>query len=167
MPADKPKQKAWLMELVDYISDDNTLYAEERSADDAGAALAIKQDADALLQATSFDDSQFERLYQRVLALYDPAGDDDTDHSIGNLTLLDRGTNRRYKNAVFPIKRATIIALDKKATFVPLCTKNVFLKYYSKQVDKMLFWQAQDSEDYQQAIAESLAGLFSGTGVHV
>ena len=113
------------MELVDYISDDNTLYAEERSADDAGAALAIKQDADALLQATSFDDSQFERLYQRVLALYDPAGDD-TDHSIGNLLNPARQKNRRYKNAVFPIKRATIIALDQSYICSLMYQKCVF-----------------------------------------
>lgn len=166
MPADKAKQKIWLTQLVSYISDDNTLLAEERSANDADTARTIKNDAEALLQAGSFDESLFEKLYLRALRLYDPVTDDETDHSLGNLTLLDSATNRGYQNAVFPIKRATIIALDKKATFVPLCTKNVFLKYYSKQVDKMLFWQAKDSEDHQLAITASIHGLFCGTGVY-
>jgi hypothetical protein len=166
MPNDKGKQKAWLENVVDYISDDNTLNAEERSESDAQTAHMIKNDACKLLQTTAFDDTQFIALYQRVIALYDPFDDDYADHSIGNLTLLDRATNRSYKNAVFPIKRATIISLDKKATFVPLCTKNVFLKYYSKQVDKMLYWKSKDSEDHQQAMVESIYGLFRGTGVH-
>lgn len=166
MPADRGKQKAWLENVVDYISDDNTLCSKERAAEDAHIARSLKDDANRLVQTMSFDDAQFEALYQRVLALYDPVSDDDADHSIGNLTLLDSATNRGYRNAVFPIKRATIIALDKKATFVPLCTKNVFLKYYSKQVDKMLFWEAKDSEDHQQAIISSISGLFCGEGVH-
>jgi hypothetical protein len=167
MPTDKNKQKAWLMNVIDYISDDKTINAEERPEDDANTALSLKEDAKKLVYATSFDTQQFETMFQRVLSLYDPGGDDDVDNSIGNLTLLDSTTNRSYKNAVFPIKRATIIAFDKKATFVPLCTKNVFLKYYSHQVDKMLYWEAKDSEDHQMAMVDSIYGIFCGEGVHV
>ena len=166
MPADKNKQKNWLEQVIAYISEDHIRYAENYNKEDDSIAIAIKNDADTLLNATGFNDNQFEGLYQRVLALYDPSSDDETDHSIGNLTLLDSATNRSYQNAVFPIKRATIIALDKKATFVPLCTKNVFLKYYSKQVDKMLYWEARDSDDHQKAMVESIYGLFCGKGVH-
>lgn len=78
------------------------------------------------MDSTSFDNDQFEAIYMRVISHYDPRGDEDVDNSIGNLTLLDSSTNRSYKNAVFPIKRARIITLDKEATFVPLCTKNAF-----------------------------------------
>ena len=105
-------------------------------------------------------------MYDKVREHYDPDGNEDVDNSIGNLTLLDSSTNRSYQNAVFPIKRSRIIALDKKATFVPLCTKNAFLKYYSKQVDKMLFWETRDSEDHQRAMVEMLFGFFQGVGVH-
>jgi len=44
---------------------------------------------------------------------------------------LDAETNRSYKNAVFPVKRREILNRDRDGTFVPLCTKNVFLKCYS------------------------------------
>jgi len=90
---------------------------------------------------------------------------EEVDNGIGNLTLLDSSTNRSYQNAVFPIKRKIIISLDKKATFVPLCTKNVFLKYYSKKVDKMMFWEGQDSLDYQKAMLDMLYGFFKARGV--
>lgn len=48
---------------------------------------------------------------------------------IGNLTLLNAKINRSYGNAIFPAKRQEIIKHDKNGSFIPLCTKNVFLKY--------------------------------------
>ena len=50
--------------------------------------------------------------------------------NISNLALLDDETNRGYGNAMFFIKRKKIIENDKQGIFVPICTKNVFLKYY-------------------------------------
>lgn len=165
MPNSKDKQKAWLENVVAYISSDESIEAEESDTDANNEELSIKLEATELLQ-TNFNNDQFESVYNKVRAHYDPDGNEDVDNSIGNLTLLDSRTNRSYQNAVFPIKRARIIALDKKATFVPLCTKNAFLKYYSKQVDKMLYWEAKDSEDHQRAMVEMLLGFFKGVGVH-
>ncbi|MAD76708.1 DUF262 domain-containing protein [Pseudoalteromonas sp. TB51] len=166
MPNSKDKQKAWLENVVAYISSDESKEAEESGVDKNSQELSIKLEATELLQATNFNNDQFEAVYDRVRAHYDPDGNEDVDNSIGNLTLLDSRTNRSYQNTVFPIKRARIIALDKKATFVPLCTKNAFLKYYSQQVDKMLYWEAKDSEDHQRAMVEMLLGFFQGVGVH-
>jgi hypothetical protein len=166
MPNSKDKQKAWLGNVVSYISDDlhNDLDGSATGANNEEQNIKIK--AQALLDATTFDNDQFEAIFDNVREHFDPSGNEDVDNSIGNLTLLDSSTNRSYQNAVFPIKRSRIIALDKKATFVPLCTKNVFLKYYSKQVDKMLFWETKDSEDHQKAMTEMLLGFFNGVGVH-
>ncbi|MCW8107141.1 DUF262 domain-containing HNH endonuclease family protein [Alteromonas ponticola] len=166
IPNSKDKQKAWLENVVAYISSDETPETEESDVDVNNEELSIKLEATELLQAASFNNDQFEAVYDKVRAYYDPDSNEDVDNSIGNLTLLDSRTNRSYQNAVFPIKRARIIALDKKATFVPLCTKNAFLKYYSKQVDKMLYWEAKDSEDHQRAMVEMLLGFFQGVGVH-
>ncbi len=166
MPNSKDKQKAWLENVVAYISSDESKEAEESGVDKNSQELSIKLEATELLQATNFNNDQFEAVYDRVRAHYDPDGNEDVDNSIGNLTLLDSRTNRSYQNTVFPIKRARIIALDKKATFVPLCTKNAFLKYHSQQVDKMLYWEAKDSEDHQRAMVEMLLGFFQGVGVH-
>ncbi|WP_418358878.1 GmrSD restriction endonuclease domain-containing protein [Shewanella basaltis] len=166
MPNSKDKQKAWLENVVDYISSDELLEIDTSKAETMSDEQKIKLEAQALLKTTTFNNDQFETLYNKVRKHYDPDGNEDVDNSIGNLTLLDSSTNRSYQNAVFPIKRSRIIALDKKATFVPLCTKNAFLKYYSKQVDKMLFWETKDSQDHQRAMVEMLFGFFQGVGVH-
>ncbi len=107
------------------------------------------------------NDDDFEAIYLRILAHFDEEEGTEAENGIGNLALLDSGTNRGYKNAVFPIKREEILNKDKAGTFVPLCTRNVFLKAYSEKVDKMLFWGAEDQSDYRNAIAETLTRFFT------
>ena len=164
MPESKDKQEQWLEQVIEYISDNNTL-AEPAllPPNDLAEAQLIKTQAINLC-STSFTKDQFKDIYDRVIKLYDPNSNDEVDSSIGNLTLLDSSTNRSYKNAIFPIKRKRIIELDKQATYVPLCTKNVFLKYYSKNVDKMLYWETKDSEDYQEAMLDIMTDFFTETG---
>ena len=160
MPKNQDTQKRWLEQVVYYISDDDVVDQEKHLSDkQLTAAQSIKEQA-TRLNIASFTPSQFEALYQSVTQLYNPNSDDEVDNSIGNLTLLDSGTNRSYKNAIFPIKRKCIIELDKQATYVPLCTKNVFLKYYSKNVDEMLFWKDKDSSDYQQTMIDTFTDFF-------
>jgi len=160
MPESKERQKIWLEGVVDYLS---VVKVEDNSGDND--AEQIISGSKNILEANTFDSDAFEKMYNRVLELYDPEGDEETDNSLGNLTLLDRSTNRSYQNAIFPIKRRRIIRLDKLATFVPLCTKNVFLKYYSNQVNNMLFWEPCDSEDHFEAIAEMLITFFTNKEV--
>ncbi|EGR1125701.1 DUF262 domain-containing protein [Vibrio cholerae] len=165
VPTSRDQQLTWMQNVVDYISEDRVVPSEDAVEQQEKYIQSIREKANGLISAPSFELEQFSALYEQVIEVFD-TGDVDTDDSIGNLTLLDSSTNRSYKNAIFPIKRARIIALDKQATFVPLCTKNVFLKYYSKQVDKMLFWDAKDSQDHQKAMVDILFGFFCGTGVH-
>ena len=77
----------------------------------------------------------------------DRYGDFD-ENGIGNLTLLDAETNRSYHNALYPIKRMKIIERDKGDVFVPVCTKNVFLKMYSTNFSNMMSWTKDDANDY-------------------
>ena len=87
-------------------------------------------------------------------------------NGLGNLTLLDSGINRSYKDAPFPYKRYRIIEEDKSGEkFMPVCTRNVFLKYYadsscnSSFID-MLRWNSQDQKDYIQAIHNVVDPIF-------
>lgn len=77
----------------------------------------------------------------------DRYGDFD-ENGIGNLTLLDAETNRSYHNALYPVKRMKIIERDKGDVFVPVCTKNVFLKMYSTNFSNMMSWTKDDANDY-------------------
>ncbi len=80
---------------------------------------------------------------------------DDKD-GLGNMALLNDWINRSYGNAFFAIKRMYIQDYDAAGVFIPLATKNLFMKYYSKRVDGMLTWTNDDSRDYLAAIQAKL-----------
>ena len=79
---------------------------------------------------------------------------------ISNLTLLDATTNRSYGNSFFPIKRKRIIENDSKGIFVPIATKNLFLKYYSRKLGDVMHWNDNDAQDYLEAIKTMLRNFF-------
>ncbi len=82
-------------------------------------------------------------------------------NSIGNLTLLDSHTNRAYGNSLFPTKRRFIIERDKEGRFIPLCTRNVFLKYYQSGSVDLRKWTADDAEKYLKDIVETFEKFFA------
>lgn len=95
----------------------------------------------------------FNGLAEIILKYYSEKGNMDLEvNDLSNLVLLDSGTNRSYKNAVFPSKRKTIIEKDKNGSFIPICTKNVFQKYYTKDVNQLTFWSNKDRIAYIEDI---------------
>lgn len=86
----------------------------------------------------------------------------EADDNIGNLTLLDAQTNRSYQHAPFIEKRKIIIERESKGLFVPLCTKNIFLKVYSKNLSNMDIWETEDKKDYIDAMNDTLEFFFEG-----
>lgn len=158
MPGRKDEQKAWLEHVLEYLSATEILesnYPVDTQDADMISKMTILRDTE------PFDEKAFEAIFSQVIDQYDPGSDQDVDNSIGNLTLLDATTNRGYGNAIFPHKRRKIISLDKAGKFVPLCTKNAFLKYYSSKIDEMLIWTHKDAFAHQAAIADSLSRFFA------
>lgn len=78
-------------------------------------------------------------------------------HNIDNMALLDIGSNSAISNNFFDVKRRMIIDMDRNGEFIPVCTRNVFLKYYSKDASQIHYWSASDREDYLAAIKNMLA----------
>ncbi len=81
--------------------------------------------------------------------------------SIGNLTLLNSSINREYKNALFPKKLRTLKRSDQEGAYIPLCTKYLFLKYYSNpqgnvSAFNMMRWRDEDQEEYIKAIKDTI-----------
>jgi len=95
------------------------------------------------------NDEEFKLLFEDIVSHFNSDIKDEDINDISNLTLLDSETNRGYKNAVFPLKRKTIINRDKSGVFIPICTKNVFLKYFSAYPPKISFWTQDDRENYE------------------
>lgn len=87
------------------------------------------------------------------------------DNDIRNLTLLNSEINRGYGNVTFMQKRKTIIEREGQGLFIPLCTKNVFLKYYNTgtmQNENWLRWSENDREDYARMMQSIIETFLSG-----
>ncbi|GEM_PF-3430151 len=80
----------------------------------------------------------------------------DPDDNIKNLVLLNTSINREYHNAFFNVKRQIIIDKDRNGIFIPICTKNVFMKYYSKDVCNLTRWTSDDKGAYGDFLDEML-----------
>jgi hypothetical protein len=161
IPERRDEQKRWLQSVVEFWqNEDGTTPAglDERRDE-------LLDRIHSFLDATSMSNEKatelFGFIYGGVLDYFQESEVSEVENGLQNLTLLDAGTNRGYKNAVFPIKRGYVRALDKTGTFVPLCTTNVFLKYYSRDIDRMLFWTDSDRQDYFNAIVDTLTDFFA------
>lgn len=86
------------------------------------------------------------------------AADRDEVDAIGNLALLSRDDNSALNNAVFEVKRRHVISLDQNGSYIPVCTRNVFLKYYDRSsgAQQIHFWGPGDRMMYLQAMREVL-----------
>lgn len=94
----------------------------------------------------------FIQVYDAVISYY---GGTEPDNTIGNLTLLDGGTNRSYKNDVFPLKRKTILQKTMQDVFIPLCTRKVFMKGFAASSD-LLRWRDVDKDAYASEIIDCI-----------
>lgn len=107
-------------------------------------------------QKGEINDAEFDECFDAVQKYYGEDKLEDKDN-IRNLTLLDAQTNRGYGNSFFPIKRKWIISNDSQGIFVPIVTKNVFLKYYTKKGNNLMVWDKTDAEDYITAMEQALS----------
>ncbi|AFT90158.1 hypothetical protein [Paraburkholderia phenoliruptrix] len=82
-------------------------------------------------------------------------------HSLSNLALLASGhNNSALNNAVFEVKRRRILELDRKRAYIPICTRQVFLKYYTDaDAQQVHFWGTRDREAYLNAILSRAGGV--------
>ncbi|MBM7577875.1 DUF262 domain-containing protein [Jeotgalibacillus terrae] len=110
-----------------------------------------------IIKEEAMEVEEFEKIQQEIVKHF---GDEYSNH-ISNCTLLDAKTNRSYKNSIFPIKREEIIKRDQNGVYIPLCTKNVFLKYYSKKTTQIHHWNQEDREAYMQNINDVLAPVIT------
>ena len=74
--------------------------------------------------------------------------------AVNNFVLLNSKINRGYHNALFNQKRAKIIEYDKNGFFIPMATKNVFLKYYNENPAEFIEWGKEDREGYLNYLEE-------------
>jgi len=102
------------------------------------------------------ENEEFLSLQNKLFEFF---GDKTDVNTIDNLALLSDHVNSSLSNNIFPLKREILIKKDKFGEFIPLCTKNVFLKYYSKNANNLYFWNHEDRMDYLKEIKNVLKGF--------
>jgi hypothetical protein len=155
IPQSAADRRRWLEHARDFVESPTAL----RSGPSVAPPLLARIDTQ--LAASSPDPQVFGEIFHGVRELSGEADARDNENRISNLVLLDMGTNRSYRNAIFPVKRARVIDLDKRGQFVPPVTRNVFLKYYSPDAAQLMLWRQDDEADYRNAMRETLGGFFA------
>ena len=87
---------------------------------------------------------------------------------IGNLALISKNLNSELQNDMFYRKQQKIKNFDKRGLFIPICTHNVFLKYYSVKEGSdtsKLFWNLEDIEMHKESIKTMLKDYLSHSPV--
>ena len=85
--------------------------------------------------------------------LTDERMSDEDLHSISNLALLGFKDNIVLSNSLFETKRQKIIDMDSCGVYVPVCTRNVFMKYYTPAgANQPHYWSGEDRGAYLDRI---------------
>lgn len=187
---DKYKKENWDVEHVDSQNDATLQEYDDRmrwlknvkfilnmehTARSKELAKECQNLIDEFTERTKVNVDKYRSFYQTINKFYSAeSGENDSEVDLttkkkdylSNLTLLDSATNREYKDAPFAYKRYCIVKNDRLGDrFIPLCTRNLFLKYYtdsnneSSYLDAMR-WNSSDREGYMKAMHEAVDPIF-------
>lgn len=141
--------KEWILETQPVVKS----FLEDPTKKDAANELH-----DALEEALQKnEDVKLGDLPTKVYNFF--GGKDEDMDLLSNMALLDKDTNSSLSNSVFPVKRRKILnaeANKENKKFIPICTKNVFLKFYSEDTRHFQFWGEDDKKDYLKQMINCL-----------
>ena len=95
---------------------------------------------------------EFNKVAPAVINVLSDGDDKSQMHTLSNMALLTVGENAALSNSTFDVKRMKIIAMDKAGEYIPTCTRNAFMKYYSSSDTKLHFWSEEDRKGYISAM---------------
>lgn len=123
--------------------------------DDTQRAALVKR-INVALEDISAD--AFASLEQELSTHFSVAGEGVDVDVISNLALLSSEDNSALSNSVFEVKRRNILERDRHGSYIPACTRNVFLKYYTEAEGQQVhFWGEHDREGYLGAMQKHVA----------
>ncbi len=114
-------------------------------------------DMKSLKKKSEIEQEEFEAIENKVYAaIREDAGiDESKTHSISNLCLVDANTNSKLNNSVFDVKREKIKEREIQGNYIPVCTRNVFMKAYTEYPINNAYWTDSDREAYIKSIKNS------------
>jgi len=139
--------REWIKDTLSSIEHIDTI---DKGIDEDGNPIIsnisdYKSELRTILASEKIDKETFNSIRVRIVEAFDSAG---TKHAMENMALLSCPDNSRLNNAIFPVKRDRIIQMEREGSFIPPCTRNVFLKLYSKADNQPYFWSTRDKADY-------------------
>ena len=97
----------------------------------------------------------FAPLEEELTTLFSLAGESEDVDAIANLALLASDDNSALSNSVFEVKRRNILNRDRLGSYIPVCTRNVFLKYYTDAEGQQIhYWGQHDRDGYLAAMRQ-------------
>lgn len=144
---------------VEHISPQNP-----QNDDDLKKAVAKFNDNDifkTLIDALNKEENDSKTI-EEERAKYFAAGNDLM--GIQNLTLLSAHDNRGIGNKFFFEKRQKLQEYYQQGSFIPACSMNVFMKFYSDNPEQMAFWDKKDRDSYTKKIKETINKFFGNGG---
>lgn len=100
-----------------------------------------------------------QKLCVDYIKEYKESGKKPVIQDISNMALLIMKDNDEIDNKTFDEKRDYIARLEERGSFIPICTKKVFSKAYTKSAEHpvhFLFWGPEDRWAYVKAIEDIL-----------
>ena len=150
------------MEYIEWIQNAQKVTQEDYES--------IKNDSNAVFKSLSKE--YFNKMFIEIVSAIEGSNEDYElkQNSIGNLVLLSANINRsgEYKVAPFSTKRKIIIERIMSGQFVPIGTKNVFMKVYTPHPGHFYKWekdkpydgnQKSDRDNYIDAIITTINRL--------
>ena len=135
------KQKEWLSDHIKSLSNSNN----------EGSYNELLNKMKEMSKQEDIDNIAFENIEEEVYEAIEKCfefGSDENVHLIKNLCLLDKSTNSQLNNSVFDVKREKIKKRELTGFYIPVCTKNVFLKAYTAYPTTNAYWTKMDRNDY-------------------
>ncbi len=129
--------KLWLEDVLFYIEDNDL----KKSIDDIILKINNKKNFKEELTKLFDDIDNYFR-------------DDISLNSISNLCLLDKDSNSKLGNKMFTDKRREIDNLGEK--LIPIATRMVFLKAFSKNKTLPEYFTKEDRDDYKNSIIKAM-----------
>lgn len=140
----------WLEEINKYIEEDK---------ENKDLKKRIKEAIEDIKTKTIKNDEGFDKILKENNLLDDIDENFKNNSSlqgIGNLCLLDKTSNSSFGNDIFSKKKEKIEELVNTKKFIPIATKQVFNKHFSKNKTHKDLFMKEDRDDYMEKIIETL-----------
>ena len=157
----------WLDEHVFVIS--SLLDSDSINEENKKELFVILSNLQICRENKKLDFSSFLTIFDRVIGFFNSLnnqnGDASSVHLLSNMALLGGIENTILSNSIFQTKRKEILKMDAQGKYIPLCTKQVFLKYHNIKENnfsnqQLYFWGEKDRKNYLAHIKEILSEYY-------